>query len=307
MEYTYKNCGVDIDLANATVEDIKNILNLKADGDFAGMIEHPLLEDFCLCATTDGVGSKILPLLKTKDYDGIANDLVAMNFNDIACVGAVPLLFLDYIAINSLDKNICIEIIKALKKKLSFYSCPLVGGEIAELKRIIQPNSLDISGFALGMVQKSKILGAKNIEKGDILIGLKSNGIHTNGYSLINQLVEDNLLLLEEVMSPCQIYLKEILELNKQGLIKACANITGGGIFDNLKRIIKKGLDVEVFKENIPKTAIFDKITSIIGEDEAFKVFNMGVGMIIVAKEENFDRIKQIAKVHQPFKMGVVR
>ena len=158
----------------------------------------------------------------------------------------------------------------------------------------------------MGFVKKSQILGAQNVEKGDILIGLKSNGIHTNGYSLINRLVEDGLIPIEETLAPCYIYLKEILKLNEHGLIKACANITGGGIYDNLKRIIPKNLHYQIEKSTLPKMEIFEKITSIIGKDEAFKVFNMGVGMIIIAKEENFELIKNIAKVYEPFKMGAI-
>jgi len=194
MDYTYKNSGVDINLANATVKEIKNILKNKVDGDFACVIEHPYLEEFYLCATTDGIGTKVLPLLAAQDYATIANDLIAMNLNDLACVGACPVLFLDYIAVNNLDKEICTNIIKELKNQLEQYHCPLVGGEIAELKTIIKENTLDISGYALGLVEKKSLLGKHNVKSGDIIVGLESSGIHTNGFSLVNKLANDGLL-----------------------------------------------------------------------------------------------------------------
>lgn len=306
MKYTYKNSGVDINLANATAKEIKAILKNKIDGDFAAVIEHPHFEDFYFCSTTDGIGSKVLPLLHNQDYAMIANDLIAMNLNDLACVGAYPILFLDYIAVNNLDKNICLNIIKELKNQLLSYNCQLVGGEIAELKNIIKEQTLDISGYTTGLVAKKDFLGKHNVKEGDILIGLKSSGVHTNGFTLVNKLVEDGLLEISEILEPTKIYIKEILELNKKGLIKAAANITGGGISDNLKRIIPLGLCANVEKNSLPKIEIFEKIKTHVSEDEAYKVFNMGCGMVLVADETNFEIIIEIAKVHNPWKMGVI-
>lgn len=306
MEYTYKNSGVDISLANATTKEIKAILQNKIDGDFAGVAEHPYLEDFYLCATTDGIGTKILPLLAKQDYSTIANDLIAMNLNDLACVGAFPVLFLDYIAVNNLDKNICLNIIKELKNQLAEYNCRLVGGEIAELKGIIKENTLDISGYAMGLVSKKSFLGKHNVKKGDVLIGLESSGIHTNGFTLANKLTSDGLLNIDEALQPTKIYINEVLELNKKGLIKAAANITGGGIADNLKRIIPSELCAKVDQNSLPKMEIFEKIKTLVSEQEAYRVFNMGCGMVLVSDEANFEAIMEIAKVHNPFKMGVI-
>lgn len=306
MEYTYKNSGVDINLANTTTREIKAVLQNKIDGDFAGMVEHPYLEDFYICATTDGIGSKVLPLLAKQDYATIANDLIAMNLNDLACVGAFPVLFLDYIAVNNLDKNICLNIIKELKNQLSEYNCQLVGGEIAELKGIIKENTLDISGYAMGLVAKKSFLGKDNVKAGDVLIGLQSSGIHTNGFTLANKLSFDGLLNLDEALQPTKIYINEVLELNKKGLIKSAANITGGGIADNLKRIIPYELCAKVDQNSLPKMEIFEKIKTLISEQEAFRVFNMGCGMALVADEADVEAVMEIAKVHKPFKMGVI-
>lgn len=306
MDYTYKNSGVDINLANATVKEIKQILKNQTDGDFAALVEHPYLEDFYLCATTDGIGTKVLPLLAAQDYATIANDLIAMNLNDLACVGACPVLFLDYIAVNSLDKTICTKIIAELKDQLQSYNCALVGGEIAELKTIIKENALDISGYALGLVKKSDTLGKHNVKEGDIIIGLESSGIHTNGFSLINQLVQDEFLDAKRTLIPTKIYINKILELNKKGLIKAAANITGGGICDNVSRIIPDGLCAQIEKKSLPKVEIFDELARYCSEDELYRVFNMGCGMVLIAEESNLETILDLTKEHNSRKIGVV-
>lgn len=307
MDYTYKNSGVDINLANSTVKEIEKILQNKAENDFTGIVEHPYLEDFYLCATTDGIGTKILPLLETQDYTTIANDLIAMNLNDLACAGAFPVLFLDYIAVNSLNKDICLNIIKELKHQLENYRCQLVGGEIAELKTIIKEGSLDISGYALGLVEKKSLLGKNNVKEGDIIVGLASSGIHTNGFTLINKLAKDGLFDIKKALTPTKIYINEILELNKKGLIKAAANITGGGLCDNIKRIIPNGLCAQIEKSALPKLEIFEELTRIISEEEAYKVFNMGCGMAIIADSENLNEILKITKKYDSRIIGVIK
>lgn len=307
MSYTYKNSGVDIDLANATVKEISKILETKAEEGFAGIIEHPWLEDFYLCATTDGIGTKILPLLEAQDYATIANDLIAMNLNDLACAGAFPMLFLDYIAVNRLDKDICLKIISELKNQLANYRCPLVGGEIAELKTIVKEGALDISGFALGLVEKKSLLGKHNVKEGDVIVGLSSSGIHTNGFTLINKLANDNLFDIKKALTPTKIYISEILELNKKGLIKAAANITGGGLCDNIKRIIPNGLCAEIEKSALPKLEIFEELTRIISEDEAYRVFNMGCGMALIIDRNDLNEVLKITEEHDPRLIGVIK
>lgn len=306
MQYTYKNSGVDIDLANSTVKQIKSILGSKVDGDFAALAEHPYLEDFYFCATTDGIGSKILPLLSQCDYATIANDLIAMNLNDLACVGAFPVLFLDYIAVNKLDAKICTAIVKELQSQLQNYNCSLVGGEIAELKNIIKEETIDVSGFAVGLVEKESYLGKHKVKEGDILVAFESSGVHTNGFTLVNSLVQDGLLDIKKTLEPTKIYINEILELKKQNLIHAAANITGGGIADNLARIIPKGLCACIDKDSLPKVQVFDEILNFVSEEEAFRVFNMGCGMILAVAEDTYDNIIKVAKIHNPTKIGVI-
>lgn len=307
MSYTYKNSGVDIDLANATVKEIAKILKTKEAEGFAGIIEHPYLENFYLCATTDGIGTKILPLLEAQDYATIANDIIAMNLNDLVCAGAFPVLFLDYIAVNSLNKDICLNIVCELKKQLEKYKCLLIGGEIAELKTIIKEGSLDISGFALGIVEKKSLLGKHNVKEGDIIVGLTSSGVHANGFTLINKLAQNNLFDIKKALAPTKIYVNEILELNKKELLKAAANITGGGICDNIKRIIPKGLCAQIEKSSLPKVKIFDELSRIITEEEAYRVFNMGCGMAIITERKNLDEILKITEKHDPKLIGVIK
>lgn len=306
MDYTYKNSGVDINLANSTVTEIKKILQNKSGNDFTGIVEHPYLEDFYLCATTDGIGTKILPLLEVQDYATIANDLIAMNLNDLACAGAFPVLFLDYIAVNSVNQDICLNIIKELKNQLTSYHCQLVGGEIAELKTIIKEGALDISGYALGLVEKKSLLGKHNVKEGDIIVGLASSGIHTNGFTLINKLAKDGIFDIKKTLTPTKIYINKILELNKKGLIKAAANITGGGLCDNIKRIIPDGHYATIEKSALPKLEIFEELTRIISEEEAYKVFNMGCGMTIITSEKNLNEVLKITKEHDPRIIGVI-
>lgn len=298
MEYSYKNSGVDIDLAGAIASKVG------ANSAFAGMVEHPYLDEYYLCATTDGIGTKLSALLEAQDYETIANDLIAMNLNDLVCVGALPILFLDYIAVNQLEEKALVSIINELKKQLSRYNCPLVGGEISEMPSIIK--NIDIAGFAVGLVGKTKVLGKFNVKEGDVVIGFESNGIHSNGFTLVNSLLKDGKLSKEEVLTPTNIYVKEILELNKEGLIKACANITGGGILANLSRVIPKGMSAILDKNALPVIDVFEKIKENVSEEEAFRVFNMGCGMCVIAASENVQAIMDVAEEFNPFILGEI-
>lgn len=298
MEYSYKNSGVDVDLAGAIASKVGS------NGAFAGMVAHPYLDEYYLCATTDGIGTKLTALLEEKEYKTIAIDLVAMNLNDLVCVGAFPVLFLDYIAVNSLDEKVLIGIINGLKYELSAFNCPLVGGEISEMPSIIK--NIDVAGFGVGLVRKEKALGKFNVKKGDVVIGLESSGIHANGFTLVNKLVQDGKLDMKDVLTPTNLYVKEILELNKEGLINACANITGGGIIDNLCRVIPRGLCASLDKKALPKLDVFEKIKENVSEEEAFNVFNMGCGMCVVANNDNVQAIMNIMEEFNPFIFGEI-
>lgn len=298
MEYSYKNSGVDVDLASAIASKVD------ANGAFAGIVEHPYLDEYYLCATTDGIGTKLTALLEIQDYKTIATDLVAMNLNDLVCVGAFPVLFLDYIAVNSLDEKVLVGIINGLKYELSAFNCPLVGGEISEMPSIIK--NIDVAGFGVGLVKKNQLLGKFNVKKGDVVIGLESSGIHSNGFTLVNQLVQDGKLDMQDVLVPTNLYVKEVLELNKNGLIKACSHITGGGIIENLSRTIPRGLCAKLDKDALPKLAVFEKIKEHVAESEMFNVFNMGCGMCIIVSRDNLQAVMDSVEEFNPFVFGEI-
>lgn len=303
----YKDSGVDIDKADTLTEIIRNTVASDNIGMFAGIYEHPFIPEYYLAACTDGVGTKVIPLLERGLIDTIAIDLVAMNVNDLICTGAAPMFFLDYFATSSLDVDITAKFIKSLKSVLSKYNCALLGGETAELNGLITKNHFDVGGFSVGIVKKDKLLKKENLEEGDFVIGLKSSGPHSNGYTLIRKLYEEKLLMdkdMDEALMPTHIYVHEILELCDKQMLKACAHITGGGLAGNLERIIPEYLSIEIFKKNIPVSSIFKKISSITGEEESYKTFNMGVGMCLVASPEHLTEILKICAKFEPFILG---
>lgn len=295
----YKEAGVDLKKA----ENLAKILGKKS---FAGIVELDIFENQYLAATTDGIGSKLIPLFKRNRIDIIANDLVAVNINDLICSGAKPVLFMDYIACNQLDTEFVVSLVKELGKILAKYNCKLVGGETSELKDIVK--SIDIAGFMLGIVEKKKALSPNNVKNGDIIIGLRSSGPHANGYSLIRKLYDEKKLLEEEfeqAFAPNFIYADCVLELVEQKLIKSAANVTGGGVLNNLQRAIPDGFKIKVDFDKIPEQPLFKKLRKII-KDEAYSVFNMGIGFCLVANKEYKDKIFFICKDFEPFLFGKV-
>ena len=307
---TYLDSGVDIKKADLLTDLIKNTVKSENIGLFAGLAEHPALPDYYIAATSDGIGTKIIPLIENNLYNCIANDLIAVNFNDLICSGAVPLFFLDYIAVNKLNVDFTAKIITSLQEQLKSYNTILIGGETSELKDLIKENYFDIAGFSAGFVKKENLLKKENVKKGDIIIGLISNGIHANGFSLVRKLYKDKLLSDSEFFSalkPSYIYAKEITELCNKKLIKACANISGGGIEANVKRIIPDNLCGEIDLKNIPSQHIFEKIKKFTGEQEAYRVFNMGAGFFIIARPENLEEIIKTCGKYNPFTLGVIK
>jgi len=303
----YKQSGVNIDKASMLTEIIRETVQSDNIGMFAGLYNHPYIPEYSLVACTDGVGTKVIPLIERDLIETIAIDLIAMNLNDLICVGASPMFFLDYFATNTLDVNITSRFIKALQKELNKYSCTLLGGETAELNDLVTKGHFDVGGFCVGIVKKDKVLTKNNVKTDDMIIGLKSSGPHSNGYTLIRKLYEKGLLTTEEFeksLLPTNIYVKEIIELNNQNLLKVCAHITGGGLEENLARVIPDSNCAEIFKENIPKFGIFEKLQSIVEEKEAYKTFNMGVGMSIISSPENVDQIMSICEKFEPFILG---
>jgi phosphoribosylformylglycinamidine cyclo-ligase len=309
MKMNYEEAGVSIAKADALTALIQKEVKSENIGMFAGIYEHPVLPDHYLVGCTDGVGTKIIPLIKYDLIETAAIDLIAMNLNDMICLGAAPLFFLDYFATHSLDVEVTSRFIKALKNELKKYNCTLLGGETAELNDLVTEGHFDVGGFALGLVKKDKMLRKENVEAGDAIIGLKSSGPHSNGFTLIRKLHEKGLLSdneLKETLEPTHIYVNEILKLTEENAIKVCANITGGGIAGNIERVIPESLCAEIYIENIPPNPLFEKLEELVGFEEAYKTFNMGVGMCIIASPEKVNEVIETCKGYEPFILGTI-
>lgn len=307
MSEMYKKSGVDLDeaekLNHKLCKNIKN-KNIKM---FAGSVYLENL-DVNILNCCDGIGSKIIPLYERKLYKTIAVDLVAANLNDLATVDAQAVSFSDYIAVNKLDSTAVSEIVMHLENELSRYNCTLAGGETSEIPHLLREGTIDICGFATGI---AKSLNTTEICPDDVVIGLKSSGIHANGFTLIRKLYAEGRLSAEEFensLAPSFVYYNFLRKLWESKLIKAGANVTGGGIHSNLVRIIPPNLAVNLDLKKIPAQKIFQKLEKIMGE-EVFNVFNCGVGFCVVAnpvlKEEIF-KLCQEFPAFEAFEFGKV-
>ena len=257
-----------------------------------------------------------------KKFDSIGIDLVAMCVNDLIVQGAKPLFFLDYLAVNKLNIRKAKEIISGIVKGTEISGCSLIGGETAELPDIYKKNTYDLAGFALGAVEKDKILPRSNIAKKDIIIALKSSGIHSNGFSLVRKIIKHRKISLydkilnftpknigEYLLTPTKIYVKSILHENDLNNIKACAHITGGGLIDNLPRVLPSNLSAVIYAEEIRPLPIFHwlKETGNISTNEMLKTFNCGVGFCLISNKKNIKNIKKIFnKNYQPYQIGFI-
>lgn len=304
MQNLYEKSGVNLKEAHRLNEKISKVLSSKT---FAG--DTHFAEDFNLVTCCDGIGSKIMPLYEKKLYKTIAIDVVAANLNDLVCSGATAVGFVDYIAANKLDSDAVAEIVEEINKQLNYCNCKLLGGETSEISELITAGNIDISGFAVGMVKNTDKLTPKNVGENDVIVGLCSSGIHANGFSLIRKLYRENQLSsaeFETCLAPTYVYYNEVLKLARAKKISACANITGGGIFSNLFRVVPENFSIELDFEKIPPQKIFEKLKNICG-DEFFEVFNAGVGFCIVAKEENLPDIFRVCEKFSPFVFGKIR
>ncbi|QTA38302.1 phosphoribosylformylglycinamidine cyclo-ligase [Thermosipho ferrireducens] len=299
MEYVnYEDSGVNINEANKMVESIKDKLKENAGmygavfpiKNIVGEYKEPVL-----VMSTDGVGTKMILLEKKKRWDIAAQDLAAMVLNDIVCVGAKPLFFLDYYATGKLNSEDGSEFLNNLVKVLESVNCKLIGGETAELPGLLINGRVDVAGFGVGVVEKEEMLGKHKVCEGDIIIGLKSNGIHSNGFSLVRKLLEmGKLKFTEDLIAPTKLVVNQTLAVSKY--IKSAAHITGGGIVENVPRVIPDGLTANIkFTWEIPE--VFKEIlnTGVLLK-EAFRVFNMGIGMVYILDERNFDTVRDILK-----------
>lgn len=299
----YEKSGVNLSEANRLNERLNSELGISA---FAG--KAFLANGLNLVTCCDGIGSKIIPLYEHGLYKTIAIDVIAANLNDLICSGATAVGFVDYLAVNKLDSDAVFEIIKSLDEELKKCNCKLLGGETSEIGELITNKNIDISGFAIGLINEGEKLDKNNVKENDVIIGLCSSGPHANGFSLIKKLYSEGLLSDEEFsacLEPSVIYYNCVLELVRNKLIKSCANITGGGILSNLSRSIPENLSINLDFDKIPPQPIFDKLKHIC-KDEYWEVFNAGVGFCLIADEKNLAKIFEICKEFNPFILGKV-
>ncbi|MCS7281669.1 MAG: phosphoribosylformylglycinamidine cyclo-ligase [Desulfobacterota bacterium] len=319
---TYRDAGVDIEKAERLIDSIKarisstfNPYVLNPIGGFASLLAIPKeYRDPIIVASTDGVGTKLKIAQKLKNHRTVGIDLVAMCANDILTYGARPLFFLDYFACGRLDDKIYEDVISGICEGCSMAGCALVGGETAEMPSFYKKGEYDLAGFILGIVDKEKVVDGKGITEGDLVIGIGSSGLHSNGFSLVRKLFFElkrvrldrkmpglSGTLGEELLRPTKIYVKPVLEILKIFKIKGMAHITGGGIYGNLKRIIPPSYmaDLEIKKERIPHIFLLIKEMGELSYDEMFSTFNMGIGFVLIVEKEEGTKVIESLKEKQ--------
>ncbi|KAF3437618.1 hypothetical protein FNV43_RR20374 [Rhamnella rubrinervis] len=301
---TYKDAGVDID---AGAELVRRIAKMAPGiGGFGGL--YPFGDSY-LVAGTDGVGTKLKLAFETGIHETIGIDLVAMSVNDIVTSGAKPLFFLDYFATSRLDVDLAEKVVKGIVDGCQQSDCTLLGGETAEMPDFYADGEYDLSGFAVGAVKKDSVIDGKNIEAGDVLIGLPSSGVHSNGFSLVrrvlahsgrslkDQLPGEDKTLGEALMAPTVIYVKQVLDITSKGGVKGIAHITGGGFTDNIPRVFPDGLGAIIYKDSWKVPSVFKWIQEAgrVEDSEMRRTFNMGIGMALVVSPEASHRILEDA------------
>tara|TARA_B100001057_G_scaffold13422_1_gene12591 strand:- start:43 stop:1071 length:1029 start_codon:yes stop_codon:yes gene_type:complete len=321
--FTYKKSGVNIDAADKFINFISKISsNNKGNkkfnniGGFGSISNIPKeVKKPKIVACTDGVGTKVEIANLLNKYDTIGIDLVAMSVNDLIVQGAKPILFLDYISTNKIVLSKLKSIIKGIKKGCKIANCELVGGETAEMPGTYEKGKFDIAGFAVGIVDEKKILNKRKIRNGDLILAIPSSGVHSNGYSLVRYILEKkkinikkNFFLKNELIRPTKIYVNEVLNLTKRKLLNGCANITGGGLSDNIKRVIPNGFCADINLDEIKTLKIFKWLKqNNISNEEMLKTFNCGVGFCLIISSKNLKKInKFFPKNFKPYVIGKI-
>lgn len=306
MSNTYKSAGVDKEEGYKTVDKIKsavaethnkNVLNNL--GSFGAFYEIGGYKNPVLVSGTDGVGTKLKIALDTKKYDSIGVDCFAMCANDILCHGAKPLFFLDYLACGKLDADVAAEIVLGMVNACKDNECALIGGETAEMPGMYQPGDYDVAGFCVGIVEKEEIIDGSKIKKGDRMIALPSSGFHSNGFSLVRKIFPnfeeefEGKPLYETLLVPTKLYYKDVFKLKNTLEISGIAHITGGGLIENVPRIIPNGLcaHIDTSTIKIPSVMLELEKRGNIDRMEMFGTFNMGVGMVIVVDETLAEKV----------------
>lgn len=321
---TYKEAGVNIEEGYRSVKLIKEYAKktmseyvLNGLGSFAGMVELP--EGYkkpVLVSGTDGVGTKLDIACKKRKFDTVGIDCVAMCVNDILCHGAKPLFFLDYIACGKLEAEVSSDLVKGVAEGCIKSQCSLIGGETAEMPGMYKEGDYDIAGFAVGIVDKDKIINGKEIKSGDKLIGIASSGVHSNGYSLIRKVFKNldedfnGKAIWEELLTPTKIYVKPVLSLLEKFNIKGMAHVTGGGFYENLPRMLsEEGLSIVINKNSYEIPEIFKKLMELgVKEEEMYNTFNMGIGFVLCVEEDEVEEVlKELSKQgEKAFEIGYI-
>lgn len=320
---TYKSSGVDIDAGNLFVDLIRPLAKTTANkhvlgklGGFSGAYELPKkYKNPILLAAADGVGTKLKIAFMTSRFDTVGIDLVAMNVNDIVTCGAEPLFFLDYIATSKLNPKEGAEIVKGIVEGCKQAGCALLGGETAEMPGFYKKDEFDLAGFVVGIVDKEQVIDGSDVKAGDAVIGIASSGLHSNGYSLARKVLLGRKKyklsdkpkplkrsLANELLEPTRIYVKSILNLRKSFQIKAAAHITGGGLLENIPRVLPKNCAVEMDSSTwqIPSIMELIKQEGRIDQEEMYRTFNCGIGMVLVVDSKDVGKVlKRLGKLKE--------
>lgn len=313
---TYRDAGVDIDAGDSLVERIKPFAKrtmrpevMAGIGGFGALFEiSKKYREPVLVSGTDGVGTKLKLAFRLNRHDSVGIDLVAMSVNDILVQGAEPLFFLDYFACGRLDVDTAATVIQGIARGCELAGCALIGGETAEMPSMYPDGEYDLAGFAVGAVEKSQLIDGAAIEPGDVVIGLASSGAHSNGYSLVRKILErakpdmnadfDGRSLAEAVMAPTRIYVKPLLALMAALPVKGLAHITGGGLLDNVPRILKDSLAATIDSTAWTRPKLFDWLQreGQVADAEMHRVFNCGIGMVVVVAQEHEEQALRLLR-----------
>ncbi|HEY0562661.1 MAG TPA: phosphoribosylformylglycinamidine cyclo-ligase [Methylophilus sp.] len=326
---TYRDAGVDMEAGDALVEQIKPYAKrtmrpevLAGIGGFGSLFAMPSkFKEPILVSGTDGVGTKLKLAFELNKHDTVGIDLVAMSVNDILVQGAEPLFFLDYFACGKLEVSTAAAVIKGIAEGCEQSGCALVGGETAEMPGMYPAGEYDLAGFAVGCVDKAKLIDGKSIAMGDVVLGLASSGAHSNGYSLIRKLIAKSGIDFESdfdgkpfkdvVMAPTKIYVKSLLKLLETLPVKGMAHITGGGITENIPRVLPAGLTAEISAQSWALPALFKWLQAQgnIADVEMYRTFNCGIGMAVIVAKEHAELATQLltASGEMVYNIGVIR
>jgi len=312
---TYQDAGVNIDAGNEFVRAIQPLIHktkrpevLSTAGGFASLfsINQLKYESPVLVSSTDGVGTKLKLASDMGIFKGIGQDLVAMCVNDLLCTGAEPLFFLDYYACGKLDPSKAVKVVEGMADSLADIKCALVGGETAEMPGVYKEDEFDLAGFAVGVVNRPDIIDGSGISLGNKIIGLASNGVHSNGFSLVRKIINDQKLDLEKtypgfiknlgetLLTPTQIYVNPVLKIKSQFPFLGIAHITGGGLLENLPRILPKSTQAKIDPQSWERPPIFDLLQTqgAVEDSEMYRVFNCGIGLALVVADQHAEEVR---------------